>query len=395
MTTLPDLREHQRQDAALWDLRQKVRAVLADFPSSYWRDLDRERRYPEAFAERMAKERLLAALIPEEYGGLGMTLTEASVILEEVNRSGGNAGTGHAQMYTMGTILRHGSAAQKKCLLPAIAEGSIRLQAFGVTEPEAGTDTTHIRTRAQRKGDVYIVNGEKIFISRVQHSDYMLLLVRTQGAAEVSKKSEGLSLLLVDLRDAVGHGLTVHPIRTMVNNETNRLVIRDLAVPVENLVGEEGRGFRCLLDGLNAERILIAAECVGDGYWFIDRAVERAREREVFGQPIGANQGIAFPLARAWASVRAAEAMRFTAARTFDEGRPAGEEANIAKHLAAEASWEAANVALQTFGGYGMASDWDIERKFRETRLYQVAPISTNLVLAYVAEHVLGLPRSF
>lgn len=389
------MRERQMEDQSLYPLRQRVREVLQAFPAQYWRERDLRREYPEAFVQRMIEERFLAAMIPEGFGGLGMGLLEASVILEEVNRSGGNAGPAHAQMYMMGILLRHGSEEQKRRLLPAIANGAVRLQAFGVTEPDAGTDTTHIRTRAVRRGDRYVVDGEKIFISRVQHSDYLLLLVRTTPLEEVEKPSRGLSLLLVDLRESIGRGLEVFPIATMINNETNRLVFHGLEVPTDNLVGREGEGFRYLLDGLNAERILIAAECVGDGYWFLDQATHRARERHVFGRPIGANQGVAFPLAQAYAKVRAADLMRFEAARRFDQGLPCGEEANLAKHLAAEASWEAANTALQTFGGYGFARDYDIERKFRETRLYLVAPISTNLVLAYIAEHVLSLPRSY
>jgi len=389
------MERRQKEDERLWRIRADARELLAEFPDAYWRDLDARREYPEAFVRRLTDKRYLAALIPEAYGGLGMSLLEASVILEEVNRSGGNAGAAHAQMYTMGSILRHGTEIQKERILPRIADGTLRLQAFGVTEPEAGGDTTHIETTARLEGDMYIVDGEKIFTSRLQHSDMMLLLVRTTPIQKVSRATEGLSLLLVDLAEALGREIEVKPIATMVNNETNHLAIRHLKVPRENLVGPEGEGFRCLLDGLNAERILIAAECVGDGYYFIERATLRARERVVFGRPIGANQGVAFPLAQAYAQVRAADGMRREAARRFDEGLPSGEEANLAKHLAAEASWQAANAALQTFGGYGMVRDYDIERKFRETRLYQVAPISTNLVLAYIAEHVLGLPRSY
>jgi acyl-CoA dehydrogenase len=377
------------------ELRAQVRSVCEDFPDRYWRDLDRERAYPEAFVEAMTASGLLGALIPCEHGGLGLPLAAASVILEEVNRSGGNAGPAHAQMYVMGTVLRHGSEAQKQAYLPQIAAGELRLQAFGVTEPQAGTDTTRIRTTAVRDGDRYVVNGEKVYISRVQHSDLMLLLVRTTPLEQVRTRSHGLSLLLVDLRDAVGHGLEVQPIRTMISNETNRLRFHDLAVPAANLIGEEGEGFRYLLDSLNAERILIAAECVGDGRWFVDRAVRRAREREVFGRPIGQNQGVQFPIARAHVDVEAASLMRFRAAELFDQGAACGAEANMAKLLAADASWQAANVAMQTFGGSGFDVDNDVERKFRETRLYQVAPISTNLVLAHIAEHVLGLPRSF
>jgi acyl-CoA dehydrogenase len=377
------------------ELRARVRSVCGEFPDRYWRDLDRDRAYPEAFVAAMTASGLLGALIPAEHGGLGLPLAAASVILEEVNRSGGNAGTAHAQMYVMGTLLRHGSKAQQRAWLPRIAAGALRLQAFGVTEPEAGTDTTRIRTTARRDGDRYIVNGEKVYISRVQHSDLMLLLVRTTPLEQVRKRGHGLSLLLVDLREAAGGGLEVVPIRTMINNETNRLRFHDLAVPAANLIGEEGHGFGYLLDSLNAERILIAAECVGDGRWFVERAAGRARERQVFGRPIGQNQGVQFPIARAHVDVEAASLMRFHAAELFDRGAPCGAEANMAKLLAADASWQAANVALQTFGGFGFDADSGIERKFRETRLYQVAPVSTNLVLAHIAEHVLGLPRSF
>jgi acyl-CoA dehydrogenase len=377
------------------DLRAAVRRLCGRFPDSYWRELDRERAYPEAFVAAMTQAGYLGALIPGEYGGLGLSLTEASVILEEVNRSGGNAGPYHAQMYTMGTVLRHGSEAQKRRMLPRIASGELRLQAFGVTEPTSGTDTTRLRTTAVRRGDRYVVNGDKVFISRVPHSDLMVLLARTTPLERVERKSQGLSVLLVDLREAIGRGLEVEPIRTMVNNETSRLRFRDLEVPVECLVGEEGQGFRYILDGLNAERILIAAECIGDGRWFVERATRRARERQVFGRLIGQNQGIQFPIARAHIDVEAADLMRFRAAALFDRGEPCGSEANMAKLLAADASWAAANVAMQTFGGYAFDVEYDIERKFRETRLYQIAPISTNLVLAYVGEHVLGLPRSF
>jgi acyl-CoA dehydrogenase len=377
------------------ELRAAVRRLCQRFPGSYWRQLDRERAYPEAFVAAMTEAGYLGALIPAEHGGLGLGLAEASVILEEVNRSGGNAGACHAQMYTMGTLLRHGSEEQKRAYLPRIAGGELRLQAFGVTEPAAGTDTTGLQTTALRRGDRYLVNGEKVFISRVRHSDLMVLLARTTPLERVRKRSQGLSLLLVDLREAIGRGLEVEPIRTMVNNETNRLRFRDLEVPAANLIGEEGQGFGYLLDGLNAERILIAAECIGDARWFIERAARRAREREVFGRPIGQNQGVQFPIARAHVDTEAADLMRLRAAELFDLGEPCGAEANMAKLLAADASWAAANVAMQTYGGYGFDVEYDVERKFRETRLYQVAPISTNLVLAYVAEHVLGLPRSF
>ena len=377
------------------ELRQSVRRICARFPDAYWRELDAKREYPEEFVRAMTESRLLAALIPEEYGGLGLGLREASVILEEVNRSGGNAQPAHAQMYVMGTLLRHGSEEQKRRHLPKIASGELRLQAFGVTEPEAGTDTTSIKTFARKEGDRYLISGRKIYISRVQHSDMMLLLARTTPREEVERKSEGLSVFLVDLREAVGSGLTVKPRRVMLNNETNELVFEDLAVPAENLVGEEGRGFRYILDGMNAERILIAAECVGNGRWFVERSAARARERVVFGRPIGKNQGVQFPIAKAHISVEAADLMRSRAAELFDGGEPCGAEANMALLLAAEAAWEAANVAVQTYGGYGFDAEYDVERKFRETRLFQVAPISTNLILSHVAEHVLGLPRSF
>ncbi|WP_273846331.1 acyl-CoA dehydrogenase family protein [Rubrobacter calidifluminis] len=376
-------------------LRQSVRQVCARFGEEYWRKLDERREYPEEFVRAMTESRFLAALIPEEYGGLGMTLAEASVILEEVNRSGGNAQPAHAQMYVMGTLLRHGSEEQKREYLPKIASGEIRLQAFGVTEPGAGTDTTSIETFARKESDRYVINGRKIYISRVQHSDMMVLLARTTPREAVRKKSEGLSVFLVDLREAVGNGLTVKPRRVMLNNETNELVFEDLEVPAQNLLGEEGEGFRYILDGMNAERILISAECVGNGRWFVEKATERAKERVVFGRPIGENQGVQFPIARAHVDVEAADLMRFRAAELFDRGEPCGAEANMSLLLAADAAWKAANVALQTFGGYGFDTAYHVERKFRETRLFQVAPISTNLILSYVAEHVLGLPRSF
>ncbi|HVC20609.1 MAG TPA: acyl-CoA dehydrogenase family protein [Vicinamibacterales bacterium] len=377
------------------DLRTAVRELCRRFPDTYWRELDAARAYPEAFVRTLTEAGYLAALIPEEYGGSGLGVTEASIILEEVNRAGGNSGACHAQMYVMGTLLRHGSDAQKRQYLPKIASGELRLQAFGVTEPTTGSDTTQLKTLAVRQGDHYRVNGQKVWISRAEHSDLLLLVARTTPIEAVKKRTDGLSILLVDLRQAVGHGLTIRPIRTMMNHATTELFFDDLAVPAENLVGEEGKGFRYLLDGLNAERILIAAECVGDGRWFVDRATKYARERVVFGRAIGQNQGIQFPIARAHVNVEAADLMRFEAAGLFDRGEPCGAEANMAKLLAADASWEAANVAVQTYGGFGFAEDYDIERKFRETRLYQVAPISTNLILTYVAEHVLGLPRSY
>jgi acyl-CoA dehydrogenase len=376
-------------------LRRGVREVCARFPNEYWRGLDAERRYPQEFVAAMTEAGYLAALVPEEYGGMGLDLSAACAILEEVNRSGANAGPAHAQMYTMGTLLRHGSKEQKRKYLPGIASGELRLQAFAVTEPEAGTDTTAIRTTAAREGDHYVVSGRKIYISRVEQSDLMILLARTTPVGEVEKRSWGLSVLLVDLRDAVGDGLTVEPRRVMMNNATNGLVFENLRVPAENLLGEEGEGFRYVLDAMNAERILIAAECIGDGRFFVEKSTERAKEREVFGGPIGRNQGVQFPIAGAYAHVEAASLMVEKAATLFDRGEPCGAEANLAKLLAADASWEAANAAVQTFGGYGFDAEYDVERKFRETRLYQVAPISTNLILAHLAQHVLGLPRSF
>ncbi|HZT77677.1 MAG TPA: acyl-CoA dehydrogenase family protein [Vicinamibacterales bacterium] len=377
------------------DLRHAVRDLCRAYPDSYWRELDRERAYPDAFVRALTEAGYLAALIPEEYGGSGLGVTEASIILEEINRSGGNAGACHAQMYTMGTLLRHGSPEQKRTYLPKIASGELRLQAFGVTEPTTGSDTTQLKTTATRRGDRFIVRGQKVFISRAEHSDLLLLVARTTPIDAVQKRSDGLSILLVDLRQAVGHGLTIRPLRTMMNHATTELFFDDLEVPATALVGEEGKGFRYLIDGLNAERILIAAECIGDGRWFVDRATKYASERVVFNRPIGQNQGVQFPIARAHVNVEAADLMRFRAAERFDRGESCGAEANMAKLLAADASWEAANVAVQTHGGFGFAEDYDVERKFRETRLYQVAPISTNLILAYVAEHVLGLPRSY
>jgi acyl-CoA dehydrogenase len=377
------------------ELREAVRALCAAFSPEYWRKLDEERAYPEAFVRALTQAGWLSALIPEAYGGSGLGITEASVILEEVNHSGGNSGACHAQMYIMGTLLRHGSPEQKQRYLPAIASGALRLQSFAVTEPTTGSDTTKLKTTAVRRGDCYVVNGQKVWTSRVQHSDLMLLLARTTPLPETKKKSEGLSVFLVDLRAAVGKGITVRPIRNMPNHETNELFIDNLEVPAHNLVGEEGKGFRYILDGMNAERILIAAECVGDGRWFLEKAVTYARERVVFDRPIGQNQGVQFPIARAHVNVEAADLMRFRAATLFDRGQPCGAQANMAKLLAADASWEAANVCLQTHGGFGFAHEYDVERKFRETRLYQIAPISTNLILAYIAEHVLGLPRSY
>jgi acyl-CoA dehydrogenase len=377
------------------ELRSGVREVCERFPDDYWRRLDAERRYPEEFVRAMTEAGYLGALIPEEYEGMGLGISATTVILEEINRSGGNAQPAHAQVYTMGTLLRHGSEEQKREYLPGIANGKIRLQAFGVTEPEAGTDTTSLGTTAVRRGDRYVINGRKIYISRVQHSDYMILLARTTPRDQVKRKSEGLSVFLFDLREAIGNGLTVKSRRVMINNETNELLFEDLEIPASALIGEEGKGFRYILDGMNAERILIAAECIGNGRWFIDRATERAKERVVFGRPIGQNQGIQFPIAKAYARVEAADLMRFRAADLYERGEASGAEANMALMLAAEASWEAANAAMQTFGGYGFDAEYDVERKFRETRLFQVAPISTNLILSYVGEHVLGMPRSF
>ena len=376
-------------------IRQAVAELCGDFPGEYWRELDAHDGYPEAFVKALTGGGWLAALIPEEYGGGGLSLLEASLILEQINRSAGNSAACHAQMYIMGTLVRHGSAEQKQKYLPPLARGELRLQAFGVTEPTTGSDTTSLKTTAVRHGDKYVVNGQKVFISRVEHSDLMLLLARTTPAGQVARRTEGLSVFLVDLREAVGHGLTVRPLRMMINHHTTELFLDDLELPVENLVGEEGKGFRCILDGWNAERILIAAECIGDGRWFVDRACQYANDRVVFDRPIGKNQGVQFPLARAYAHIEAADLMRFEAARLYDRGDSCGAEANMAKLLAADASWEAANVAMDTHGGFGFAADYDIERKFRETRLYQIAPVSTNLILAYIAEHVLGLPRSY
>ena len=377
------------------ELREALRALCKEYDSAYWQKVDEARGYPDAFVEALTKAGWLAALIPEQFGGSGLTLAEASVIMEEINRSGGNSGACHGQMYNMNTLLRHGSDEQKRMYLPKIATGELRLQSMGVTEPGAGTDTTKLKTTAVKKGDRYVVNGQKVWISRVQHSELMILLARTTPLEEVKKKSEGMSIFMVDLREAVGHGLTVRPIRNMVNHETNELFIDNLEIPAANLIGEEGKGFKYILDGLNAERILIAAECIGDGYWFIDKGTAYAKERVVFDRPIGKNQGVQFPLARAYVNVEAANLMRFKAAALFDAGQACGAEANMAKLLAADASWEAANVCLQTHGGFGFAAEYDVERKFRETRLYQVAPISTNLILSYIGEHVLGLPRSF
>jgi acyl-CoA dehydrogenase len=377
------------------DIRDGVRKLCAEFGSTYFQKIDREHAYPDEFVNALTKAGWLSALIPEQYGGSGLSLTAASVIMEEINRNGGSSGFCHGQMYNMGTLLRHGSDAQKQKYLPGIANGDLRLQSMGVTEPNTGTDTTKLRTVAVKKGDRYVVNGQKIYISRMNHTDLMILLARTTPLDEVKRKADGMSIFIVNVREAVGKGLTISPIRNMVNQDTNQLFFDDLEVPAENLLGEEGKGFRYILDGLNAERILIAAECIGDGYWFTDRAVNYANERVVFDRPIGMNQGIQFPIARAYANIEAANLMRYRAAQLFDEHKPCGAEANMALFLGADASWAAANACIQTHGGYGFASEYDIERKFKETRLFQVAPISTNLILSYVGEHVLGMPRSF
>ena len=405
------------------EIRDAIRALCAEFPDEYFRKVDESRAYPEQFVDALTKAGWMAALIPQEYGGSGLGLTEASVIMEEINRCGGNSGACHGQMYNMGTLLRHGSKAQKEKYLPKIASGEWRLQSMGVTEPTTGTDTTRILTSAVKKDGRYVVNGQKVWISRVQHSDWMILLARTTPLAEVKKKSEGMSIFMVDLHEAQGlpprspaahgslppegaafglgaarrpkKGLTVRPIPNMVNHETNELFFEDLEIPEENLIGEEGKGFKYILDGLNAERTLIAAECIGDGYWFLDRVTNYVRDRQVFGRPIGQNQGVQFPIADAFIEVEAANLMRWKACELFDRHEPMGAQANMAKYLAAKASWEAANACLQFHGGFGFACEYDVERKFRETRLYQVAPISTNLIYSYVAEHILGLPRSF
>ena len=383
------------RDDDLQPILDSVRRLCAGFPGAYWRERDRERTYPSEFVQALTKAGLLGMLIPETYGGSGLGLSAAAAILEEIHASGCNAAAVHAQMYTMGTVLRHGSEAQKSQWLPKIATGEVRLQAFGVTEPGAGTDTTAITTQAVRKGDAYVINGQKVWISRAEHSDLMVLLARTTPREETTKKTEGLSVFLLDMREAVGRGLTIKPIRTMFNHATTELFFDDLEIPASCLIGEEGKGFRYILDGMNAERILIAAECIGDGRWFVDKARDYATSRVVFGRPIGQNQGVQFPIARAYAQVRAARLMTYEAAARYEAGDPAGEEANMAKLLASEASWAAADMCIQTHGGFGFAEEYDVERKFRETRLYQVAPISTNLILAYLAEHVLGLPRSY
>ena len=377
------------------EIRDSVRALCQNFPPEYHRKVDEKRAYPEEFVDALTKAGWMAALIPEEYGGSGLGLTEASVIMEEINRAGGNSGACHGQMYNMNTLIRHGSEEQRRKYLPKIASGELRLQSMGVTEPTTGTDTTQLKTSAVRKGDRYVINGQKVWISRIQHSDLMILLARTTPADKVKKKSEGLSIFLVDLKQAIGNGLTVKPILNMVNHETNELFFDNLEIPAENLIGEEGQGFKYILTGLNAERVLIAAECIGDGYWFVEKISAYAKDRVVFGRPIGQNQGVQFPIAESFIEVEAANLMRYEACRLYDAGQPCGAQANMAKYLAAKASWEAANACLQFHGGFGFAAEYDVERKFRETRLYQVAPISTNLILSYVAEHVLGLPRSF
>ena len=387
-TELPPVDEHQ-------ELRDAIRALCAGFDATYWQNIDEQRAYPQAFVEALTGAGWLAALIPTEFGGSGLGLAQASVIMEEINVSGGNAGSCHGQMYNMGTLLRHGSAQQKAYYLPKIATGEWRLQSMAVTEPTTGTDTTQLKTTAVKRGDRYVINGQKVWISRLQHSDLMILLARTTPLDQVKRKSEGMSIFIVDVNMALKHGMTIKPIRNMVNHETNEVFFDQLEIPADNLIGEEGKGFSYILDGLNAERILIAAECIGDAYWFIDRSRRYANDRVVFGRPIGQNQGVQFPIADAYMETEAANLMRWKACELFDAAQPCGKEANMAKYLAAKASWEAANVCLQTHGGFGFASEYDVERKFRETRLYQVAPISTNLIYAYMAEHVLGLPRSF
>ncbi len=384
-----------QQSESIELIRAGVRSLCRQFDTAYWRELDRKAAFPEAFVQAMTEAGWLSAMIPEAYGGSGLGLSEASVILETVNHCGGNAGTIHGQMYNLFTLVRHGSEAQKQKYLPELASGRLRLQSMAVTEPTSGTDTTQITTTAVRQGERYLINGQKAWISRVQHSDLMILLARTTPRDQIVKKVDGMSIYIVDLREAIGKGLTVRPIANMVNHETNELFFDNLEIPAENLLGEEGKGFRYILDGLNAERTLIAAECIGDGRWFIEKACQYAKEREVFGRAIACNQGIQFPLAQAHIDVEAADLMRWRACHEYDAGQNAGASANMAKYLAAKASWQAANECLQTFGGFGFAHEYDVERKFRETRLYQVAPISTNLILSYVAEHVLDLPRSF
>jgi acyl-CoA dehydrogenase len=389
------MEQHDSADDSHRQIRDAVRALCSRFPDEYHRRIEAAGQYPDEFVRDLTAAGWLAALIPEEYGGAGLGLAEASVIMEEINRSGGNAGACHGQMYNMGTLLRHGSEAQKRCYLPRIARGELRLQAMAVTEPATGTDTTQLKTRAVKQGDRYFVTGQKVFISRLEHTDLMILLARTTSLEDVRKKTEGLSLFLVDVRAALARGMSIRPIPNMVGHETHEVFFESLEIPEESLIGVAGNGFKYVLDGLNAERTLIAAECIGDGYWFIERASRYAKEREVFGRPIGRNQGVQFPIAESYIEIRAADLMRFKACALFDAHSPCGAEANMAKFLAAKASWEAANVCLQTHGGFGFAREYDVERKFRHTRLYQVAPISTNMILAYIAEHVLDLPRSF
>ncbi|MFM9860614.1 acyl-CoA dehydrogenase family protein [Pseudoxanthobacter sp. M-2] len=377
------------------EIREGVAQVCAQFPGEYWRVLDRERAYPKEFVDALVADGYLAAMIPETYGGSGLNLTAAAVILEEIHRNGCNAAACHAQMYTMGTVLRHGSEAQKEAYLPKIASGDLRLQAFGVTEPTSGTDTLALKTTAKREGDEYVINGQKIWTSRAEHSDLMLLLARTTPRGDVKKRTDGLSVFLIDLRECVGHGVTIRPIRTMINHSTTEVFFDNVRIPASSLVGAEGQGFRYILSGMNAERILIAAECIGDAKWLLEKASSYARDRVVFGAPIGKNQGIQFPLARAYAHMLAAEAIVYRASGMYDAGHDPGVEANTAKMLAADASWEAAEACMQTYGGFAFAEEYDVERKFRETRLYQIAPISTNLILSFIAEKVLGLPKSY
>ena len=395
MSTHSHLPMNNAQDLSYPEIREAVQKLCAQFPGAYWQSMDRDRSYPTEFVNALTQSGFLSVLIPEHYGGSGLGLAAAAAVLEEIHRSGGNGGACHAQMYTMGTLLRHGSVEQKEYFLPKIASGELRLQAFGVTEPTSGTDTTRITTFARREGDHYVVSGQKIWTSRAEHSDLLVLLVRTQKREEAARPSKGLSVLLVDMRDVLGNGLTIRPIRTMLNHGTTELFFDEMRVPAGSLIGEEGEGFKYILDGMNAERVLIASECIGDGRFFIDRAAAYAGERSVFDRPIGLNQGIQFPIARSYIELEAAAGMVDKAAALFDEGKSCGSEANMAKLLASEASWKAADVCLQTHGGFGFAEEYDIERKFRETRLYQVAPISTNLILSHVATHVLGLPKSF
>ena len=377
------------------EIREGIRNLCGDFPPDYHRSVDKEERYPEEFVDALTKAGWMAALIPEEFGGSGLGLVEASIIMEEINRNGGNSGACHGQLYNMNTLVKHGSKDQKNKILPKIASGKLRLQSMAVTEPTTGTDTTKLKTFAKKKGDRYIINGQKVWTSRVQHSDLMILLARTTPLSDVKKKSDGLSIFLVDVRKAIDDGMSLKPIRNMVNHETNELFFDNLEIPEENLIGEEGKGFKYIMTGLNAERSLIAAECIGDGYWFIDKVTEYVKSRVVFDRPIGQNQGVQFPIAEAFIEIEAANLMRYKACELFDAGKPCGAESNMAKYLAAKASWEAANACIQFHGGFGFASEYDVERKFRETRLYQVAPISTNLILSYVAEHILNLPRSY